>query len=201
LLVLPNGHLVVAGTTPKGGKVQLTELLPNGALDRSFGRNGVVFTKAAGGTPGNLTALMSDEHGILSLTGNNYTGESGGPVLVRFTGSGQPLDFQTGSRRPPSIRAKGNYENFGAKTFGFASTVFTQLPSGELVGAGHRLARITEKGVLDPSYAPLRLYGGGKLITGGMFGGILAASDGTVVVTLLKQNPSLTLTAELARYR
>jgi len=141
LIVLPNDHLVVGGTTPKGEKVQLTELLPNGAIDRTFGQKGVVFTKAAGGMPGNLTGLMSDKQGILSLTGNNYTGESGGPFLVRFTGSGQPLDFRAGSRRPPSIRVKGNYENFGAKTFGFASAVFAQLPSGELVGAGHLLAR------------------------------------------------------------
>ncbi len=201
LIVLPNGHLVVAGTTPKGEKVQLTELLRNGAIDRTFGQKGVVFTKAVGGTPGNLTALMSDSHGVLSLTGNNFTGSSGGPFLARFTGSGQPLDFRTGSRRPPSIHGKGNYENFGAKTFGFASAVFAQLTSGELVGAGHLLARITSDGALDTSYPPQELYGGGKLITGGMFGGILASSDGTVLVTLLKQNPSLTFTANLVRYR
>ncbi len=201
LIVLPNEHLVVAGTTPKGGMVRLTELLPDGALDPSFGQKGVVFTKALGGEPGNLTALMSDGHGVLSLTGNNYTGESGGPFLVRFTSSGQPLDFSAGSRLSPSIRVKGNYENFGAKTFGFPNAIFAQLPSGELVGAGNLLARITSEGALDTSYPPQRLYGGGKLITGGMFGGILASSDGTVLVTLLKQNPSLTLTANLARYR
>jgi hypothetical protein len=34
-----------------------------------------------------------------------------------------------------------------------------------------------------------------------MFGGILASSDGTVLVTLLKQNPSGTFTAYLACYR
>ena len=84
LIVLPNDHLVVAGTTPKGEKVQLTELLSNGAIDRSFGEKGVVSTKAAGGTPGNLTGLMSDHQGILSLTGNNYTGESGGPLSAQF---------------------------------------------------------------------------------------------------------------------
>jgi uncharacterized delta-60 repeat protein len=201
LIVLPNDHLVVGGTTPKGEKVQLTELLPNGAIDRIFGQKGVVFTKAAGGTPGNLTGLMSDKQGILSLTGNNFTGESGGPFVVRFTGQGHPLDFRTGSRLSPSIRVKGNYENFGAKTFGFAAAIFAQLPNGELVGAGNLLARITSEGALDTSYPPLELYGGGKLITGGMFGGILAASDGTVLVTLLKQNPSETLTANLARYR
>jgi uncharacterized delta-60 repeat protein len=199
LIELPNGHLVVAGTTPKGAKVQLTELLPNGAIDQSFGHKGVVFTHAAESRLGfhNLTALMSDRQGVLSLTGKNDQG----PFLVRFTGSGQPLDFSTGSRPSLSIRAKGNYENFGAATFGVAYAVFAQLPSGELVGAGHRLARITSDGALDSSYPPQQLYGGGKLIPGGMFGGILASSDGTVLVTLLKQNPSLTFTAELARYR
>jgi hypothetical protein len=201
LIVLPNRHLVVAGTTPKGAKVQLTELLPDGAIDRSFGQNGVVSTTTAGGTPGNLTALMSDSHGVLSLTGNNFTGESGGPFLARFTGQGHPLYFRTGSRRPPSIRIKGNYENFGAKTFGVAAAIFAQLPSGELVGAGNLLARITSEGTLDTSYPPQQLYGGGKLIPGGMFGGILANSDGTVLVTLLKQNPSGTFTAYLAWYR
>ncbi len=199
LIALPTGRLVVAGTTPKGGKVRLTEILPNGALDRSFGHKGVVFTRAAESTDGspNLTALMRDGEGTLSLTGNNFTGDSGGPFLVRFTSSGQPLDFRAGSRRPPSIHVEGNYENFGARTFGFAFAVFAQLPSGELVGAGHRLARITPKGVLDPSYPPQQLYGGGKLI----IRGLLAASDGTVLVTLLKQNPSETFTVYLVRYR
>jgi hypothetical protein len=51
--------------------------------------------------------------------------------------------------------------------------------------------------VLDPSYPPQRIYGGGKLI----IRGILAASDGTVLITLLKQNPSETYTANLVRYR
>jgi len=191
LIVLPNGHLVVAGTTPKGGMVQLTELLPNGALDRSFGQKGVVFTRAAGGTPGNLTALMSDEHGTLSLTGNNDEG----PFLVRFTSSGRPLDFRTGSHRPPSIHVKGNYQNFGGATFGFAYGVFAQLPSGELVGAGNRLARITSDGVLDRSYPPQKLYGGS-----GWINGLLAASDGTVLVTL-QNDASGGYKAYLARYR
>jgi uncharacterized delta-60 repeat protein len=195
LIVLPNEHLVVAGTTPKGGKVQLTELLRNGAIDRSFGQKGVVFTKAAEGINGfhDLTALMIDEHGALSLLGNNDQG----PFVVRFTSLGRPLDLRTGSRRPPSIHGKGNYENFEGATFGSTYAVFAQLSSGELVGAGHRLARITSDGALDTSYPRLQLYGGSKLI----IRGILASSDGTVLVTLLKQNPSLTLTAELARYR
>ena len=68
------------------------------------------------------------------------------------------------------------------------------------MGAGRLIERITSEGTIDTSYPPQKLYGGGKLIIGGMFGGILAASDGTVLVTLLKQNPSLTFTAELARY-
>ena len=111
LIVLPNDHLVVGGTTATE-KVQLTELLPKGAIDSHFGKNGVVFTHAAESRLGfhNLTSLMSDNQGILSLTGTNDEG----PFLVRFTSSGQPLDFRTGSRRPPSIRAKGNYENFGS---------------------------------------------------------------------------------------
>jgi hypothetical protein len=196
LIALPNGHLVVAGTTPKGGMVRLTELLPNGALDRSFGKQGVVFTRAAGGTPGDLTALMSDGRGILSLTGNNFTGESGGPFIVRFTGSGQPLDFQTGSHRPPSIHVKGNYENFGSNGFGFGAAVFAQLPSGELVGAGNLLERITPEGLIDPSYPAQKLYGGS-----GWISGLLAVSDGTVLVTLLNPQSSSTETVFLARYR
>jgi uncharacterized delta-60 repeat protein len=194
LIVLPNDHLVVGGTTATE-KVQLTELLPKGAIDSHFGKNGVVFTHAAESRLGfhNLTSLMSDNQGILSLTGTNDEG----PFLVRFTSSGQPLDFRTGSRRPPSIRAKGNYENFGSAAFGIPFAVFAQLPSGELVAAGHLLARITSDGALDTSYPRLQLYGGSKLI----IRGILASSDGTVLVTLLKQNPSLTFTAELARYR
>jgi uncharacterized delta-60 repeat protein len=185
LLALPDGHLVVGGTTPKGGMARLTGLLPNGALDPRFGRKGVAFTRAASSSSSlnTLTALMSDGHGTLSVTGTNNEG----PFLIRFTSSGRPL----------SIHGKSNYENFGGATFGFAYAVFAQLPSGELVGAGHRLARTTPKGVLDPSYPPQRLYGGGKLI----IRGILAASDGTVLITLLKQNPSETFTANLARYR
>jgi hypothetical protein len=192
LIVLPNKHLVVAGTTPKGGMVRLTKLLPDGAIDKRFGQGGVVFTRAAGGTYGvhTLTALMSDSHGTLSLTGNTDSG----PFLVRFNSLGRPLDFSSDS---PSIHRKGNYENFGDATFGFAYAVFAQLPSGELVGAGKLLARIAPEGGVDSSYPPQRLYGGNNLI----IRALSAASDGTVIVTLLKQNPSGTFTTYLVRYR
>jgi uncharacterized delta-60 repeat protein len=195
LIVLQKGHLVVAGTTPKGGKVQLTALLPDGAIDRSFGNNGVVLAQAAESTDGfhNLIALMGDKEGI-SLLGNNDQG----PFLVRFTRSGQPRDFRAGTRRPPSIQSNGNYENFGAKTFGSTYAVFAQLPNGELAGAGNRLARITSDGALDSSYPSQRLYGGGMLI----IGRLLATSNDDVLATLHKRNNATGVyTAYLARYR
>ena len=65
------------------------------------------------------------------------------------------------------------------------------------MGAAALLARITPDGVIDSSYPPQQLYGGGKLI----IRGLLAASDGTVLVTLLNPNSSSTETVFLARYR
>ena len=201
LLALPNGHLVVSGTTPKGGNVQLTGLLENGAFDSHFGRKGVALTRVATDSRGihALDALLEDKHGILSLTGST----DDGPFLVRFDTSGDPVNFWAGSPWTPWINAESNSENFGG-AFGLASAAivappnFAQLPSGELVGAGALLARIKPNGAIDPSYPPQQMYGAGKLRNKGL----LVTSDGTVLVTLLEYHtvPG-TFTTYLARYR
>ncbi len=203
LLAFPDGRLVVADMTPKGGMVRLTGLLRNGALNPHFGKGGVATTRASIDTDGlnGITALMSNRQGRLSLTGSNYNG----PFLVRFDSSGRPLNFWFGSPWTPTIVGLGesNYENFGG-AFGASPSIagfpsaFAQLKNGELVGAAALLARITPDGVIDPFYPPQQLYGAGKL----RIGGLLAASDGAVLVTLHKYHPEPgTYTAYLARYR
>jgi hypothetical protein len=201
LLAFPDGRLVVADVTPKGGVVRLTGLLRNGALDPHFGGKGVATTRASIDSFGlnGISAFMSDKQGRLSLTGSN----SDGPFLVRFYRSGKPNDFWSGSPWTPSITGESNYENFGGafggsfSIAGFPGT-FAQLKNGELVGAAALLARITSDGVLDSSYPPQQVYGAGKLIPVGL----LAASDGTVLVTLLKYHDGPgTYTTYLARYR
>jgi uncharacterized delta-60 repeat protein len=200
LLAFPDGRLVVADITPKGGMVRLTGLLANGALDPRFGRKGVAVTRSATNSDGlyGISALVADRKGNLSVTGANEDGL----FLVRFYRSGQPDYFWSGSPWILSITGRSNYENFGGAFGGSYSIAglpgaFTQLKNGELVGAAALLARITPDGVIDSSYPPQQLYGGGKLI----IRGLLAASDGTVLVTLLNPQSSSTETVFLARYR
>jgi uncharacterized delta-60 repeat protein len=201
LLALPNGRLVVAGTTRSGGEVQLTGLLKNGNLDPSFGRKGVVFTRVATNSDSihGLDTLTVGRSGKLSLTGCT----NDGPFLARFNSSGKPDYFWIGSPWIPEITGESNYENFGG-AFGLNSSPFVepphfaQLENGELVGAGALLVRIKPDGTFDASYPPQQVYGAGKLVTFGL----LAASDGTVLVTLLKYHvATATYTTYITRYR
>lgn len=197
LLVLPDGRLVVAGTTARGGKVRLTGLLPDGKLDSHFGRNGVASTRVAIDSKGiqPLDVLLRDKRGNLSLTGSTTYG----PFVVRFSRSGRPNYFWTGSPWIPSVEHQSNYENFGGAFGRFpAWAYFGQLSNGELVGSSNLLARITPQGVLDPTYPPQQVYGAGKLIPRGL----LVTSDDTVLLTLLKYHADPgTFTTYLARYR
>jgi hypothetical protein len=196
LVAFPDGHLVVAETTPKGGMVRLTGLLRNGGLDRRFGRKGAASTRVTSSDfwgLGGISALLADRKGNISIAGANEDG----PFLVRFYRSGKPNNFWTRSPWTPPSVDRSNYENFGGK-FGPAGVAFAQLSNGELAAAAALLERIRPDGVLDPSYPPQHVYGAGKLITGGL----LAASDGTVIVTLLKYHTGPgTYTTYLARYR
>jgi uncharacterized delta-60 repeat protein len=193
LLALPNGRLAVAGTTPKGGMVRLTKLLPNGAIDRRFGNKGVSFTRVASDSREiqRIDALLQGRHGKINLTGAT----DDGPFFLRFYSTGDPYCFWEGSPWV-AFGECSNYENFGG-AFGRDWPVFAQLGNGELAGAGNLLERVMTDGSIDYLYPPQRVYGAGELVTTG----IIAASDGTVLVTLLNPNSSSTETVFLARYR
>lgn len=192
LLALPNGRLVVAGTTPKGGMVRLIKLLPNGAIDRRFGNKGVSSTRVASDSREiqRIDALLQGRHGKINLTGAT----DDGPFLLRFYSTGDPYCFWEGSPWVAFAECS-NYENFGG-AFG-SWPVFAQLGNGELAGAGNLLERVMTDGSVDYLYPPQRVYGAGELVTTG----IIAASDGTVLVTLLNPQSSSTETVFLARYR
>jgi hypothetical protein len=121
-----------------------------------------------------------------------------GPFLVRFyQARGKPNYFWTGSPWTPLESPAGATTRTSVGRLRLRPTPSSRSSQRRARGRGRLLARITPDGVLDPSYPPQQLYGGGKLI----IRGLLAASDGTVLVTLLKQNPSETYTANLVRYR
>ena len=197
LLTLSQGDLAVATSTPTGGRVEIVGLLGDGAFDPHFGRKGIASARVALDSQGilRLDSLLRDRKGNLSLTGSTYAG----PFVARFNRTGRPVYFWEGSPWGKSriIAANTNVENFGG-AFGINIPNFGQLPNGEIVVAGTVLAHIGFYGNLDASYPPQPLLGTGKLTNGGL----VVASDGTVLVTLLGSNASTGIfTTYIARYR
>lgn len=96
---------------------------------------------------------------------------------------------------------QGSYENLCAKTFGVSAAIVRPASERRDRGRWQSAREDHIGGSARAPYPPQELCGGGKLVPGGMFGGILADSDDAVLVTLLKQNPSGAFTAYLARYR
>lgn len=81
------GRLVVAGTSikaPQGGRLAIVRYLPNGALDPSFGVEGLVISDAEGGM--NVTDIAIDEAARIVLVG----GDAGGrPTVARLLPDGR----------------------------------------------------------------------------------------------------------------
>lgn len=160
------GRVLVAGfqETELGGTAPLlARYRPNGTLDRSFGRGGVVAPKPAleGKDPsepsfgirggGTLQDVAVQPGGpIVAVGARNVAG--GGPpaaLLIAYRGDGNiDTSFADGGRIVITAPRENSFTGF---------TTVRALPSGKLLVAGYlrgalSLLRLTAEGDLDPSF-------------------------------------------------
>ena len=186
--VEPDGKLFVAGTTSTkvGDSVALARYLPNGSLDRTFGRNGRVITPVGPYCcEGYVSALVVQADGKPVLAGTSINSEGTDfdrGYVLRWNANGS-LDRGFG---------KGGEVIFGSNV-GETTSVAEGLvvrPDGKLVVSGAfipedlvydtALVRYDPDGTPDPSFGnggvvrtpgaggagPLLLQGDGKLVAG-----------------------------------
>jgi uncharacterized delta-60 repeat protein len=153
LAVQRDAKILAAGST--AGNVALARYLSNGALDRSFGRDGLVVTDLRGDDYAAHAAVQRDGKSVVA-------GRTGGVHMVaRYTRSGT-LDASFG--RDGTVTPK-----FGSGSF---LRVFVQR-DGRIIAIGHRelpsddarhaafvLARFRPNGSYDPTFGR-----GGKVVT------------------------------------
>jgi uncharacterized delta-60 repeat protein len=129
LALLPGGGAVVFASVPGGG-AKLVHLKPNGALQRSFGRRGVVFDRNARrlADPSGLAVQTNDRIVLVGTTPRVRS--NGGPPKYVFTTSRYLPDG-----RPDRGFGKGGmsfqlhgYDSIGASALG--------LSNGKVLGGG-----------------------------------------------------------------
>ena len=180
LAILPDGKIIVAGAGP--GEFALARYTPNGRLDGSFGRGGLVFTGFQASAADYAEALAVQTDGKIVAAGRSFTLFA----LARYMPNGR-LDatFGTGGKALPNV---------GGDDYDSAEAVATQV-DGKIVVAGWTgprfpgaiVARLTSRGRFDPSFgsggmasgAPSQNHGG----PGGSAGAyaVAIARDATIV--------------------
>jgi uncharacterized delta-60 repeat protein len=161
--VEPSGKILVAGwrTPPRDGEHRfpvLVRLLPDGSLDRSFGRAGIVSPRR---DPG-----FGESFADVAV-------ERGGRIVAVGAVAQSPFEFEPGHREPgtlvrafhPDGRIDRSFGNDGSlhSTVAGGSNSYTSfrsvrvLDSGELLLSGYRrnrllLERLTADGQPDPSF-------------------------------------------------
>ena len=166
----PDGRIIAVGqitvfSSPPSYDFALARYTPDGKLDPSFGRGGIVRTDVGGIDDANAVALQPD--GRIVVVGS--TGPSGGEdyAVVRYVPDGN-LD--------PSF-GRGGIVRTDVGGIDHARAVALQ-PDGRIVVAGTVLARYTSDGTLDPS------FGSGGIVKTRGFGSFSAVAlqpDGKVV--------------------
>jgi len=150
LVLEPNGRLVAAGVTRRGGasNFALVRYLPDGTLDAGFGPGGVVTTDLSGDDA--ATHLVLEPDGKLVAAGVSRRGGAGDFALVRYNRDGT-LD--------------GTFGAGGATTTDFGgddvATGLLLTPAGDVVAVGSTtagtggsfaLAQYTAAGILDAAF-------------------------------------------------
>ena len=195
MALLPDGRIVAVGqiivlaASPSRSDFAVARYTPDGKLDASFGKSGVVTTDIGAGDDARAVAVQPD--GRILVAGS--TGRSGSDLaLERYTGDGTP---------DPSF-GKGGI----VTTPGFASpSAVVVQPDGGILVAGTGLVRFTPDGKLDPSFGgggivrtPMTLYPravalhpDGKIVVAGS--AVPSASSTARSVTLVRYAPDGTL--------
>jgi len=145
-LIDANRNILVGGYA--GSDIFVMRLFPDGAVDSSFGSNGVFMSAGSlsGSAEGQALAIQPD--GKILAVGAQWgrKGSSGSSLILRLT-SGGALDSTFGS---------GGFVSFTSGTGGQALKAVAIQTIGStsyiVAGGGNWLGRFTPSGTLDPSF-------------------------------------------------
>jgi uncharacterized delta-60 repeat protein len=142
-LVDANRNLLVGGYA--GSNIFVMRLLPDGAIDTSFGSNGVFMSagSVSGSAEGQALAIQPD--GKILAVGAQWgrKGSSGSSLMLRLTSSGV-LDSTFGSLGFVSFTSGQTLKAVAIQTIGATSYI--------VAGGGNWLGRFTPSGALDSSF-------------------------------------------------
>ena len=186
MVMQPDGKIIVAGNRVKNENDNQTSFvvryMPDGSLDNSFGKKGIVLTTYNTNTEITSISLQSDNKIII---GGNYFGIGNEYMLVRFRTDG-------------SVDSSFGINGLARLSFGYDLGDYAQLfditvqRDGKIIAIGNNgvfeyhlvVARFTANGAVDSS------FGGGKGYTSSFFeegssaaGTALVQEDGKIIVT------------------
>ena len=162
-----NGNTIVAGhawaNESWGDDLAIARYLPNGALDTTFGTNGIVLTDLADGEiQAKAVAIQGD--GKIVVAGYKQSGETGETfefVVARYNVNGSPDDGTTNDMTPSDSFGNGGLVVTPILAIAQARSVLVQ-PDGKIVVTGYAkdaasrsyvaLARYTADGQLDTTF-------------------------------------------------
>lgn len=186
------GHADANGLTfnPSNANIAVARLTVAGALDGSFGSGGIAIASSPGSVDDDARAVVIDSVGRIVVIGS--TGAGGADrdtIVVRFTTAGM-LDSSFDGDGVRLLDLGG--DDFGIDIAVDASDLAIVLGSAQVAGAGSdpALARLTEAGALDTSFA------GGGIVRRSFTGSqdvtehVLVQADGKLLVTGWPQGAS-----------
>ncbi len=196
VLLLPNGGLLIAGSTLNNStalqRFALVRYTAAGALDRSFGANGVVATSPLGAPNSSGAACIAAQpDGKIILAGaTQFDGTNWETALVRYNADGS-LDPTFGTNGVVVTRIGGTSETFNGGLL--------VQPDGKIVAVGSAsigsykqlvIARYNSNGTLDSSFGTRGIVQ--KALSGyDLLGKPLALQpDGKMVVAAAYTEPS-----------
>ena len=141
-LIDANRNILVGGYA--GGDLFVMRFLPDGAVDASFGTNGVFMYKgSASGSSGNGRGLALQPDGKIIAVGQAGTAHSHASVVLRLTSNGA-LDSTFGSNGVASVASGGLLLTAAIQTIGTTNYI--------LAGGSGWFGRFTPSGALDSSF-------------------------------------------------
>lgn len=175
-----DGRIVVAGETGSFfHDLAVVRYLPDGSLDRGFGRKGIVTLDLGGDDRANALAIAAD--GSILVVGSGWTdGPDEDMIAVRLTADGT-LDASFGEGGIAQVEFRGGADRAFGVTIRDDGTI-VMGGTGQLSGGcvnpceryGLALARLTPDGRLDPAFGE----------EGRLFPDLLTSSGGYALTAL-----------------
>ena len=149
----PSGEIVIAGeiTSANGNDVALLQFDSNGALDTTFGTNGVVTTNVSAGSSDRASAIVLQPDGKVVVAGRSFVSSTSDVLLIRYHSDGT-LDTTFGTGGIVTTDVNGLDAAFGVAV----------QPDGKIVVAGETyvggmhddilVVRYEASGVHDPTF-------------------------------------------------